>query len=72
METKKVTIKISCRTGSEYGYGIYVNGYIDGSIWAWERLPIDASDDIAKAAAKRVRAKARYAFNRQFKLHQNH
>jgi len=64
MENTKVTIEISNKTASEYGYGKYVNAVIENSIWAWECLPFDATDTDIKAAAKRVSARARYAYEK--------
>lgn len=64
MKNQKITIEISNKTASEYGYGKYVNAVIENSIWAWECLPFDATDADVKAAAKRVRARARYAYEK--------
>ena len=66
MENPKITIEISDRTASEWGYGKYINGIIDNLIWAWECLPKDASDQEIKAAIKRVRSKALYHYNKEF------
>ena len=65
MENTKITIEVSNKTASEYGYGIYVNAIIDNTVWAWECLPKNASDQDIKAATKRVRSKARYAFKKE-------
>lgn len=67
MEKLNIRIDVSNKTASEYGYGKYVNAIIDNIVWAWECLPKDASDEEVKAASKRVRAKARYAFNKELK-----
>jgi len=62
---EKIRIEISNRTASEYGYGIYINAFVENAVWAWECLPKDASDQDIKAASKRVRERARYHLNKE-------
>jgi len=62
---EKINIEVSNKTASEYGYGKYINAIIDNTIWAWECLPLDASEKEIKAAIKRVREKARYHLNKE-------
>jgi len=64
MKNQKVSIEISNKTTSEWGYGKYINGLIDDRVWAWECLPKSASDEDVKAAARRVRARALYAYKK--------
>jgi hypothetical protein len=67
----KVTIKQEDHNSKEYGYGLYINGYVqdteiaaitddksDGMIFASVCLPKNASDNEIKSTEKRVRAKA--------------
>ena len=57
------TAKVANRTASEYGYGLYINGYVsdddnpgaaEGIIWAWECLPSRSTDNEISAASRRV------------------
>ena len=64
MKNQKVSIEISNKTTSEWGYGKCINGLIDNSVWAWECLPKNASDEDVKLASKRVRARALYAYKK--------
>jgi len=65
MDYPTIEIEISNRTASEYGYGIYINAFVENAVWAWECLPKDASDQDIKAASKRVRERARYHLNKE-------
>lgn len=60
---------------SEYGYGLYVNGFITDNRWdppfhcglfASECVELDASEEEIKKAERRVRQNARNAYKRMF------
>jgi len=61
-----IHIEHSDRNATEYGYGLYINAVVDSVIWASECLPKDAAPEEIKKAEKRVRARARRAYNREF------
>ena len=74
----KVIIRHEGDNRKEYGYGVYVNGYIedeyfgeDGSmgLWASECVPFGQNSEAnLKAAEKRVRRKALRAYRKQYDL----
>ena len=63
--TIKVEIQHEKQNGREFGYGIYVNGYVTDKfgigpwMYASECVPFKASPEQIKAAEKRVRQNAR-------------
>lgn len=66
-----VEIRHEKQNGREYGYGIYVNGYVTDTKWengpwlyASECVPFHASPENIRAAEKRVRQNARRAYIR--------
>jgi len=76
-EVINVLIKHEHRTGSESGYGLYINGYIHDTkndppdeahqpvIWAFECIPHDSSVAEIKSAERRVRTNARRRYLRE-------
>jgi len=65
----RIEIRHENQSGSEYGYGLYINAYIpeEGeSIWASECISKNASPETIKKAEKRVRERARYHYRKEF------
>ena len=73
----KVRIEHEKNNREEYGYGIYVNGYVEddefpdapAGLYASECVPFDADDDRIRKAERRVRNNARYAYKRDWEDH---
>ena len=72
----QIEIKHENDNRSEWGYGLYINGYLlmddrcnppfEGGLYASECIPRNSSDEAIKAAEHRVRQNARNAYKREF------
>jgi len=71
----KVRIEHENDNRTEYGYGVYVNGYVTDSqfdppfepgLYASECVPFNADDERIKRAERRVRQNARRAYLREW------
>lgn len=73
MQKLTTEIKHERQNNQEFGYGIYINGYVnDGTpernvgIWASECLSRNATPEEIKKAERRVRAKALRTYRRDY------
>ena len=70
----RVTMKHEKDNRQEFGYGLYVNGYVTDTdfdpnevlgLYASECVPFNADSDRIKRAERRVRTNARRAYQRE-------
>jgi len=70
----RTIIRHGNRSATEYGYGLYINGYVvhdeeeSGAIWASECVSPSASPETIKRVERNVRRRALYHYRKVFEL----